>query len=58
MDDFGWADAGWHRPKGYSEVQTPNMDELVATGVELDQHYTVSAIVCCWLGSRRRGNPS
>ena len=28
-DDFGWADAGWHRPAGYAEVETPRMDELV-----------------------------
>ena len=39
LDDFGWADAGWHRPSGYSDVQTPNMDSLVREGVELDRHY-------------------
>ena len=22
-DDFGWANAGWHRPEGYAEVKTP-----------------------------------
>ena len=29
IDDFGWADASWHRPKGYKEVQTPHMQQLV-----------------------------
>ena len=38
-DDFGWANAGWHRPKGYQEVQTPSMDALVREGIELDQAY-------------------
>ena len=36
-DDFGWANAGWHRPDdGYAEVQTPHMDALVKEGIELD----------------------
>jgi hypothetical protein len=39
-DDFGWANAGWHRPDGYHEVQTPAMDKLVAEGIELDQAYS------------------
>lgn len=39
LDDFGWADAGWHRPSGYSDVQSPNMDLLVREGVELERHY-------------------
>jgi arylsulfatase A-like enzyme len=34
-DDLGWSDVGWHG--GFSK--TPHMDELVRTGVELDQHY-------------------
>eukprot|EP01052_Picozoa_sp_SAG31_P016283 SAG31_NODE_1073_length_10065_cov_2.176701_2_plen_437_part_00 len=38
LDDWGWADAGWHRPAGYTDVQTPNMDALVQAGVELDRH--------------------
>ena len=38
-DDYGWADAGWHRPEGYKEIGTPNMNELVKTGLELDRHY-------------------
>jgi arylsulfatase A-like enzyme len=34
-DDLGWGDVGWHG--GFS--QTPNLDQLVRSGVELDQHY-------------------
>ena len=34
-DDLGWGDVGWHG----SSIQTPNLDRLVRTGVELDQHY-------------------
>jgi arylsulfatase I/J len=43
-DDYGWANAGWHRkelPGGETpEVQTPVMDALVAEGIELDQAYS------------------
>lgn len=39
-DDFGWANAGWHRPEGYEEVQTPRMDAMVKAGIELDQAYS------------------
>ena len=38
-DDYGWADAGWHREPGYKEVQTPIMDGLVKSGIEMDRHY-------------------
>lgn len=38
-DDFGWANAGWHRPAGWKEVQTPNMNDLVHTGIELNRTY-------------------
>jgi arylsulfatase A-like enzyme len=34
-DDLGWGDVGWHDGFG----KTPNLDELVRTGVELDRHY-------------------
>eukprot|EP01064_Diplonema_japonicum_P008406 TRINITY_DN15861_c0_g1_i1.p1 TRINITY_DN15861_c0_g1~~TRINITY_DN15861_c0_g1_i1.p1 ORF type:complete len:522 (+),score=73.66 TRINITY_DN15861_c0_g1_i1:57-1622(+) len=40
LDDYGWADAGWHRPQGYTDVQTPHMNKLVKEGIELDRHYT------------------
>jgi arylsulfatase A-like enzyme len=32
----GWAEVGWHRPANYTEVQTPVLDELAATGVKLE----------------------
>ncbi len=34
-DDLGWNDVGYHG----SEIQTPNIDRLVAGGVELDRFY-------------------
>ena len=43
VDDYGWAGAGWHNSvetSGQREVQTPHMDQLVATGINLNQHYT------------------
>ena len=39
LDDFGWADAGWHRPPHYQDVQSVNMNALLKEGVELDRHY-------------------
>ena len=38
-DDYGWANAGWHRPVGFEETKTPHLDSLVASGIELDRHY-------------------
>lgn len=34
-DDLGWSDVGWHN--GFAK--TPNLDQLVKSGIELDQHY-------------------
>lgn len=34
-DDLGWSDVGWHGGFG----KTPHLDQLVRTGIELDQHY-------------------
>jgi len=34
-DDLGWRDVGWHG----GPFKTPNLDRLVAAGVELDRHY-------------------
>ena len=42
MDDFGWANVGYHRTPADDprhEVQTPNMDALVASGLQLDRFY-------------------
>ena len=47
VDDWGWANVGYHRNESGTpplsevqtqrEVQTPNIDALVAEGVELDR---------------------
>lgn len=34
-DDLGWADIGYHG----SEINTPHLDRLAASGVKLNQHY-------------------
>jgi len=34
-DDLGWGDVSYHN----SEIRTPNIDRLVQSGIELDQHY-------------------
>jgi hypothetical protein len=48
FDDYGWADAGWHRdtigPGGVHipadpEVVTPNLNQMVKEGIELDRAY-------------------
>ena len=42
-DDLGHANVGWHRQQDAGgippEVQTPNMDELVANGIDLQRAY-------------------
>ena len=39
VDDWGWANVGYHRDPPTKEVITPNIDGLVREGLELDQHY-------------------
>ena len=39
VDDWGWANVGYHRNPPTQEVQTPNFDSLVKDGLELDQNY-------------------
>jgi len=39
VDDFGWAEVGYHRDVPTKEVQTPFIDGLVKEGVELNRHY-------------------
>jgi|EP01049_Picozoa_sp_SAG25_P013428 arylsulfatase B len=41
-DDYGWADAGWHRIDDHdpsNDVMTPNMNTLVKEGIEMDRQY-------------------
>ena len=47
VDDWGWANAGYHRNPPTKEVVTPNMDSLVKEGLELDL-LTISLIVSLW----------
>jgi hypothetical protein len=52
FDDWGWAEAGWHRNytiggqhvPATNEVRTPTLDSLVAEGIELDRAYVYK---CC-----------
>ena len=39
VDDWGWANAGYHREASNEEVVTPNIDNLVEEGLELNHHY-------------------
>ena len=39
VDDWGWANVGYHRDPPTKEVVTPNIDRLVKEGLELNQHY-------------------
>lgn len=39
VDDWGWANVGYHRDTPTKEVVTPNIDSLLKEGLELDQHY-------------------
>ena len=38
-DDFGFADADWHRDAGWNEKATPHLSSLITEGIELDQFY-------------------
>ena len=40
VDDWGWANVGYHQEIPNDEVVTPKIDNLVKEGIELDQHYT------------------
>ena len=39
VDDWGWANVGYHRNPPTREVDTPNINNLVKNGLELDQFY-------------------
>ena len=36
VDDWGWANVGYHRDPPTREVVTPNINSLVKDGLELD----------------------
>jgi len=38
-DDYGLADADWHRPHDWTEKATPHMMELIRKGIELDRNF-------------------
>jgi arylsulfatase I/J len=38
LDDYGWWNVGFHN-KNSTEVVTPNLDALAASGVILERHY-------------------
>ena len=55
VDDWGWANVGYHRNPPTREVVTPNFDSLVKEGLELDQHYAFqfcSPSRCSFLSGR------
>ena len=39
VDDWGWANVGYHRDTPTKDISTPNMDELVNEGLQLGHHY-------------------
>ncbi len=39
IDDWGWADAGYHLDGPSKEVVTPNIDTILKEGLQLDQQY-------------------
>lgn len=39
VDDWGWADVGYHRTNKTKEIVTPNIDSLVKEGLQLNHHY-------------------
>eukprot|EP00434_Breviolum_minutum_P013270 symbB.v1.2.011690.t1/scaffold787.1/size162597/1 len=39
-DDLGWSEVGYHRDPADHDVQTPNIDSLARSGIELDRFYS------------------
>ena len=39
VDDWGWADVGYHSETPTREVVTPNINSLVKQGLQIDHHY-------------------
>ena len=38
VDDWGWANVGYHRNASDPEIVTPNFDKLLKEGLELNQN--------------------
>ncbi|CAE7691967.1 Arsb, partial [Symbiodinium microadriaticum] len=38
-DDLGWGELGYHNPEAGTDIKTPNIDNLVRGGLELDRLY-------------------
>jgi arylsulfatase A-like enzyme len=53
-DDQGWKDVGYHG----SEIRTPNLDKLAATGVRLESHYVFPVCSPTRAGLLTGRNPS
>ena len=45
VDDWGWANVGYHRNPPTREVDTPNTNSLVKDGLKLDQHYACLSVL-------------
>ena len=39
VDDWGWANVGYHRDTPTKDISAPNIDALVQQELQLDQHY-------------------
>ena len=39
VDDWGYGNWGYHRPEGFTETVTPNLDSLAEEGVVLENFY-------------------
>jgi arylsulfatase A-like enzyme len=47
-DDLGWGDVGYNR---YSDIKTPNLDEMAQNGLRFDRFYSASALCSPTRGS-------
>ncbi len=39
VDDWGWANVGYHRDSPTKDISTPNIDSLAEGGLQLNHHY-------------------
>ena len=55
VDDWGWANVGYHRDTPTKDISTPNIDSLAKGGLQLDQHYVYNRCApsrCAFLTGR------